>query len=98
MSSALGQLVRDGVQHLAQLGNHMKMPGDISVRHIGEGGDGHRRKSGITLVRYRIEPHDLGDQQDAEEAQQIGDRQDIFLSETDFQCVFLSRSPMGGAA
>ena len=84
----LGQLVCDGVQHLPQLGNHMETPGDEPIRHVGEGGHGHRRQGGIALVRHGIEPYDLGDQQDAEEAHQIGDRQDIFFSEMDFQSVF----------
>lgn len=75
----LGQLVRDRVQHLAQVADHMEVPGDEAVGDIrGSGEQQHPGRQRVVLPAA-VQPHDQGDQQDAEHTEQVGDSEDLFV-------------------
>lgn len=92
----LGELVRHRVQQLPHVGGHVEVPGDIAVSHVRDGGEEHRAHRQIALFRNDVKPDDHGDQKDTEQAQGVGDGEDILFAQSFLQGFFLS--PVGRRA
>ena len=58
------------------------MPGDVSVGDVSKTGERHHRQRRVSVLRSDIQPYHRQDQQDAEQAQCVGDRQDVFFRQS----------------
>ena len=78
----LGHFVRQRIQNFTQSGDHIAVPGNLTVHGIGQAGHSQDSPGGIVLAggfRPEIGGHIHRDQRQPEQTQQIGDRKDFFF-------------------
>ena len=76
----LGQLVRQGVQELSEVGHLVKAAGDDPVQDVGGPGYDHDREDPAVHPEVYEPDHD-GDQQQPEHAHEIGDGHQLISCE-----------------
>ena len=87
----LGDLIRQGVENFSQSGDHIEVPGDLSVDQIRQAGNRHDRPGGDILVGFggaQIDVNIHGNQRQPEQAQQIRNGENFLFPVLDV-CFFL---------
>ena len=69
----LGDLVRHGVQGLAQVADHVEAAGDIAVQNIRDPRQNQDGRRALAVALRHIGVHEPGDEQQPDEGQQVGD-------------------------
>ena len=78
----MGQFVGNGVKDLADRGDHVKVPGNLSVNHVGQAGYGKNGTCDKVITHFRgieVDDHIHRDQNQTEQAQKVRDGEYFFF-------------------